>query len=352
MLNLSSNDRQQLRDALTSGFRSYQTLKIFVSDNFEFRLNEFASSTATKVAANDLIEHCEELGKESELILALYKERPHNSDVQKLMSRLQVFFQQRLLLDPTTSESIAISFELPELYTDIQLESWLPQRFSYNIDVGKLQRGLQLANAVCKVSFTDRATTGTGVLIAPDLVLTNYHIISKQSIQERSQLAEKAKTLGFEFGFVSREHSTPVSPDTFKIEQKDPIIACSPPAELDYVLLRLEPSIQSFEYIKPVSLGSTPCHISPNDGLNVLQHPEGNVMQASLSASGVVQVDVERGRVWYVNRTMGGSSGSPCFSDDWQMVALHHASMSRGFGSIREGILFTSILAEISSFLV
>jgi hypothetical protein len=92
MLNLSSDDRQQLRDALTSGFRSYPSLKIFVSDNFEFRLNDIANSTATKVAADDLIEYCEELGKESELILALHKERPRNSDVQKLMSRLQVFF--------------------------------------------------------------------------------------------------------------------------------------------------------------------------------------------------------------------------------------------------------------------
>jgi endonuclease G, mitochondrial len=352
MLNLSSEDRQQLRNALTSGFRSYPSLKIFVSDNFEFRLSEIANSTATRVAADDLIEHCEELGEESELILALHKERPRNADVQKLMSRLQAFFQQRLLLDPSTAESIDLPFELPALYTDIQLESWLPRRLSYEVDVGKLRCGLQLANAVCKVSFTDRKTTGTGVLIAPDLVLTNYHVISKQEIQERSQLTEKAQTLLFEFGFVSREHHTPVRPDTFEIESTDPIVACSPPAELDYVLLRVEPRIQSFDYIKPVPLGSATGSISPNDGLNVLQHPEGDVMQASLSGSGVVQVDAGRGRIWYVNRTMGGSSGSPCFSDDWQMVALHHASMSRGFGSIREGILFTSILAEISGFLV
>jgi V8-like Glu-specific endopeptidase len=88
-----------------------------------------------------------------------------------------------------------------------------------------------------------------------------------------------------------------------------------------------------------------------DNGLNVLQHPQGNLMQVSLSASGVVQIDAARGRLWYVNRTQGGSSGSPCFNGDWQMVALHHASMSRGFGSVREGILLPSILAEISRFL-
>jgi hypothetical protein len=36
-------------------------------------------------------------------------------------------------------------------------------------------------------------------------------------------------------------------------------------------------------------------------------------MQVSLSASGVVQVDVGQGRVWYVNRTQGGSSGFALF---------------------------------------
>jgi endonuclease G, mitochondrial len=92
--------------------------------------------------------------------------------------------------------------------------------------------------------------------------------------------------------------------------------------------------------------------LAPKDGLNVLQHPKGNVMQASLSASGVVQSNPAQGRVWYVNRTEGGSSGSPCFNSDWELVALHHASMSRGFGSIREGILFRSIWAEISGFLL
>ena len=127
----------------------------------------------------------------------------------------------------------------------------------------------------------------------------------------------------------------------------------SPPTQLDYALLRVEPKITSSDYINPVVVCSTTSHLTPKDGLNVIQHPEGEVMQVSLSASGVVQADVGqcRRRVWYVNRTQGGSSGSPCFNSDWELVALHHASVSRGFGSIREGILFQPILAEISEFL-
>lgn len=353
MLKLSGSDRKQLREALTSGFKDYSALKIFVSDNFDFQLNQIAPSTATKIAADALIDHFEEGSKDGDvldLILALHKERPRNPEVQNLMLRLQGFLQQVVVLEPGMTDAVEMPFELPQPYDDIQLESFLQPRLSYETDVGLLRQGLQLADAVCKVSFTDRATTGTGVLIAPDLVLTNYHVLSKPVV-EQSRLVEIAKTVLFEFGFVSKEHDTPISPDTFAISATDPVVACSPTSQLDYVLLRVEPKIKLAGHFKPIPVHSASSLVSANDGLNVLQHPQGNVMQVSLSGSGVVQVDTSRSRVWYVNRTQGGSSGSPCFNSNWDMVALHHASMSRSFGSIREGILLSSILAEISGFL-
>jgi hypothetical protein len=206
-----------------------------------------------------LVEHCEEHGNEAVLILALHKERPLNSEVKILTGRLQGFLQQRVVVRSKFDRNNFLyrsSYRNPNAYDDSQLESFLPRPPSYESDVGRLQRGLQRANAVCKVSFTDRATTGTGVLIAPDLVLTNYHVLSQQVIQDRSQLAEKTKNLIFEFGFVSKEHDTLVSPDTFAVEAMNPIVSCSPPTKLDYVLLQVEPRIRSFDYIKPVHIGS------------------------------------------------------------------------------------------------
>lgn len=351
MLKLASSDRRHLRMALTSGFRSYSALKIFVSDNFEFRLNEIAPSAATRDAADALIEYFEEEGTLETLILALNRERPKNPDVLALFARLQGFLQDRLLLEPDTAETSLLAFDLPDPYEDVQLEAFLPKPFSYETDVGKLRRGLQLADSVCKISFGDRPTTGTGVLIAPDLVLTNYHVLSREVVQEQSQLAEKVKTLRFEFGFVSEESDLPLPTRSLGVQANQPIVAYSPPSLLDYALLRVEPSITDEGFLKPISVSPESSRVAAQHGLNVLQHPAGNVMQVSLSASGVVQVNPDQGRVWYVNRTQGGSSGSPCFNSDWEMVALHHASMSRGFGSVREGILVSSIWAEISAFL-
>ena len=57
----------------------------------------------------------------------------------------------------------------------------------------------------------------------------------------------------------------------------------------------------------------------------------------------------------YIKFRDGGSSGSPCFDESWNLVALHHAQINRLFGavrgSIRQGILFNSIYEEIKSYL-
>jgi len=88
MLELSGADRNHLREALTSGFRSYLSLKRW-ADGLSVQLNLIASSEAIRSAADDLIEHFEERGEVLTLILALHKERPKNTAVQSLMSLLE-----------------------------------------------------------------------------------------------------------------------------------------------------------------------------------------------------------------------------------------------------------------------
>jgi endonuclease G, mitochondrial len=83
--------------------------------------------------------------------------------------------------------------------------------------------------------------------------------------------------------------------------------------------------------------------------LNILQHPEGTALKVSLSNNGVVKTNEQKGLVLYVNPTKKGSSGSPCFDNDWKLVALHHKSLQTSFGSVREGILFSAIHRHIKA---
>lgn len=63
--------------------------------------------------------------------------------------------------------------------------------------------------------------------------------------------------------------------------------------------------------------------VHPEDYVNIIQHPHGREKQIALYHN-VVQF-VGSGRVQYLTDTEPGSSGSPVFNSQWEVVALHHA---------------------------
>jgi endonuclease G len=353
MLEVSKEIRALLRKALVSSYRSYASLDLFVSENFnDFYLAQIATTQATGILSGNLITYFEEMGEIELLILALSKEKPNNPEVKKLLQHLKGFLEQSWDLDPLQVGSTDNVFHLPDEYTDVELQGFLPQPRSYETDVGILSRGLRLANAVCKITFRDCSTTGTGILVASNLVLTNYHVLNNSNTDSAS-LSERAKAIIFKFGDISQDASKPNETYDFSVAYENSVLAFSTPSELDYALIQVESKITDAcsPHIDPIVLSKSQPKITSQHGLNILQHPQGGVMKVSLSSSGIVKIDANQDRVWYVNRTQGGSSGSPCFNQDWNLVALHHASIARGFGSIGEGILLSSILKEINGFL-
>jgi endonuclease G, mitochondrial len=226
------------------------------------------------------------------------------------------------------------------------LQSFLPQQFSFQADVGTLLRGLERANAVCKITFVDRpGESGTGVLIAPDLVLTNYHVLSRKEGVDLNAIAQSAR---FEFGYISRRFGEATRTQVVNAIGSKPVVQSSPIHALDYALIRLDLDPHFPIHPIPYAAAST---LQPRSPLHILQHPEGEKLKVSLSNNGVVKTNESRGLVLYVNQTKKGSSGSPCFDPDWQLVALHHKEMDTTFGSVREGILFSAIYPQIASFL-
>ncbi len=85
--------------------------------------------------------------------------------------------------------------------------------------------------------------------------------------------------------------------------------------------------------------------------LNILQHPQGDSMKIAISSNAIANIFPDSGLMQYVTKALSGSSGSPCFNEDWKVVALHHAQKATYFGSIREGILLSSIYKKIQQHL-
>lgn len=228
---------------------------------------------------------------------------------------------------------------------ELELQAWFKPDPEF-IDVGYLRRVIERAASVCRVEIVKKQRPGTGVLIAPNLLLTNYHVLK---MTEAEDMEENARDCTVTFGLITGNQPDDSTHLTFKLAAATPILKSSPVHKLDYVLLQVEDRIAQVEGIEHSALTEE----LPSSGmaLSILQHPAGGTMKLAMSANGVTGVYQDRGLVQYVTRAAGGSSGSPCFNDDWKVVALHHAERSKAFGAIREGILASAIRAEIKEYL-
>ncbi len=214
-------------------------------------------------------------------------------------------------------------------------------------DIGTWRARLgAIEGRVCRVEYPAATARGTGFLIGPSTVLTNYHVV-KAVID--GDVAPADVVLRFDFkvgddgvsvrtGTVHRlaggwlvDHS-PYSARDFEV---DP--ATEPGGdELDYALLRLdaepgtEPVGGDTADPRPAERGwiELPCDrydFAGRSALYIVQHPAGAPMRVALDSDAVVGVNAGRTRVRYTTTTEPGSSGSPCFGPDWEAVALHHS---------------------------
>src|SRR5208337_2224243 len=88
--------------------------------------------------------------------------------------------------------------------------------------------------------------------------------------------------------------------------------------------------------------------IAENEFANVISHPMGRMKEISVQQNEVQwQDDLV---VHYTSDTEPGSSGASVCNNNWQLVALHHASKSSNvpdFSILNEGIKLSAIAADL-----
>lgn len=164
---------------------------------------------------------------------------------------------------------------------------------------------------------------GTGWMLAPRLLITNFHVIHARRPLEAPARAE-------DFGLQAE--ATQVLFDFYRVGsdvQAVRTLGCvASDFELDYALLRLPAAVSTR---LPLRLRTSQI-IKPKDRalrqrVNVLQHPNGEPMRLGFRNNFVVTGT--ESRLSYLTDTAGGSSGSPICDDAWCVAALH-----RGFTTI------------------
>jgi hypothetical protein len=186
---------------------------------------------------------------------------------------------------------------------------------------------------------------GTGFLVGPDLVLTNQHVIERvRSNQTRWQDVRcrfdyRQPTVG---SALEKKKSTEVGlaerwlVDSRPPSQYDwnPTLGDARPGETDSALIRLAERVGELplggvstdpeaEPRRWIDTTVEPAALTAGNQVFVLQHPEGEPLQLTIGT--VTEFNDAGTRVRYNANSKDGSSGSPCFDADLQLVALHHA---------------------------
>jgi hypothetical protein len=293
-----------------------------------------------------------------------FQQRVHEvidaANKQGWVYRLVIAAREEAPMEPAFVEYARLLRVAPEGTPDAnQLESII-QVTNAQLDIAMFRSRLgQVEAQVCRVDL-DGDGRGTGFLVGPSTVMTNYHVVEKVVKGEK-----KATALSCKFDFKVREDGTEIN------EGRDigvtEIIGSSPydPSDLqpnggapdaeklDYALLHLEgePGNQPLgdegkEFRKWVELPTTVPQFKPNGPLFIVQHPRKRPLKLALDTKSILGVVRGDQRVRYQTNTEDGSSGSPCFDPEWKLVALHHSGDPNWMPTWNEGIPINLIVTH------
>ncbi|OAI54747.1 hypothetical protein AYO44_14260, partial [Planctomycetaceae bacterium SCGC AG-212-F19] len=222
-----------------------------------------------------------------------------------------------------------------------------PDRFQDAIVNAMLQ--LERSRWICKLEIPgDSGFGGTGVLVAPDLVLTNHHVlfpgrnIDPRLVECRFDFRKLEDMITIDPGRSVRLHPDwqPLTRKPSRSDADANSITAPGSDELDYALLRLERPIgneplgdlSTASITRPLrrwlQLYTQPPTLTATDEVIILQHPQPQPGQPQLplqrSSGAFAASNWPLLRVRYMADTLPGSSGSPCFNQRFEFVALHH----------------------------
>lgn len=248
-----------------------------------------------------------------------------------------------------------------EAYRELGLA---PQGFPTEAELGGLQRLIDPRNAmvnmavwleravasqspICRVEI-DNEPMGTGFLVGPNAVLTNHHVL--KSVIDQKELLSKV-VLRFDYkqlrdgtilsGTLVKARKIldqcPATPgeEIGEPEKNDPTNE-----QLDYALIETDgaPGDEPIHIAGAASDGPKrgwlrvpapgtvidPDPFSPDMPVLIAQHPLGQPLSLAIEWVSMIGPNVSANRVKHRTNTQPGSSGSPCFDRNWNLIALHH----------------------------
>lgn len=247
-------------------------------------------------------------------------------------------FAQQFALEPSFAEpERLVRTSIPE----VDPEQWFAD-------------GMARLGQVCRVEVPAASQLGTGFLIGPDLVLTNYHVVAPI-------VEHKLASSYIHLRFDQRVHSkNPKASLTSELRKTEWLVDASSNSTaaydnimlttLDYALLRTTDQLGA-ELVDSdkdqrrgwIAISPFSYTFLPQTPLLILGHPRGESLKLALDTDSILSTNAEQTRIRYTTNTDPGSSGSPCFDMQWKLVALHHAGDLASPPQYNQGIPLSAI---------
>ncbi|MEI6045465.1 MAG: effector-associated domain EAD1-containing protein [Chloroflexota bacterium] len=333
-MELSVPQRVLLTSALADAFNDPDQLDEMLSNQLGWRLSQIVSLNKNlKVVIKAIIDEAQRRDSIGKLIEGARAENPDNALLKDF--GLAPY-------DRTNQEYQAFEAKVRTL-----IDYFDPDAFAKWV----VQIEPQICLIIVPLATSGSQTAplvGTGFLVGPRAVMTNYHVMEpvikgKVDPTKVQLLFDYKMEDGKPQSGTSRSLATdwnlaysPYNPLELSSGQaKEAVIG---PDELDYAIIQLEKEVgkerpvSSLNQVAPLrgwqKLTDKAYPFPKNSGLLIMQHPEGGYLKLAMDTQAVHEIDQYRRRVRYMTNTDKGSSGSPCFNMGFELVALHHGTIT------------------------
>jgi hypothetical protein len=191
-----------------------------------------------------------------------------------------------------------------------------------------LKRMLAACSSIGCVSTRAGERLGTGFLLpgeafslGPEPVfVTNAHVLS-QDVPNAIRREDALVTFEVESTAANTPVFHPVKEVLFSSPPGDLGFRSPTNDNLDVSIVRLDAPLEQQTCLKAAA--QLPL-VDSKTKAYVVGHPRGGGLQISLHDSLLLDIDEDERLVHYRTPTDPGSSGSPVFNADWEVIALHH----------------------------
>jgi endonuclease G len=166
----------------------------------------------------------------------------------------------------------------------------------------------------------------SGFLISPRLLMTNWHVFPDigSAVETGANFLHDRDEHGIELGITFE-----IDPNAFYLNDET----------LDFAIVALRPKAvtgEALEDLGYIGLTEATSKILKGQPVDIIEYPDGGEKEYATQNNRLVDI-LDEGYLHYETDTLEGSSGSPAFSESWELVALHHAAIPE----MRDGHIMT-----------